>query len=374
MGSVTRLSGLDGLRGLAGLGVLTMHVWMFDYGDAGRPDKTILDRLIAELRIGLPLFFALSGFLIARPFVAALLERRPLPALGPYALRRAARILPAYWLALIGALLVVQASGHPLGVPGEQVALFVVLAQNFAPQTALQLDPPMWSLSVEATFYALLPLLALVGARVAHGRRGALLAGCAALVAGQMVVTWLALRHGWPRTVTTSLPFVAGEFAAGIAAAVCLHGRRVRRPRRLVGAGVALVLLNALWHGWGLGPFWLRSIGGDLPGAAGVVLVIIGVAHGGGRILDTRVMQRLGEVAYGTYLWHFLVVIALRSAGLWPENLVVALLATAGPTLVLAALSWRLVERPAIDRAAARTRRPATRGSRFGAAAAPGRS
>ena len=47
-----RLGALDGLRGLAALAVVVLHVWMFSYGDAGRPPKGVLDLLIGELRLG----------------------------------------------------------------------------------------------------------------------------------------------------------------------------------------------------------------------------------------------------------------------------------------------------------------------------------
>jgi peptidoglycan/LPS O-acetylase OafA/YrhL len=49
---------------------------------------------------GVGMFFVLSGFLLARPFWQALDEGKPLPSLKIYALRRAARILPGFWLAL----------------------------------------------------------------------------------------------------------------------------------------------------------------------------------------------------------------------------------------------------------------------------------
>jgi acyltransferase-like protein len=68
-----RLEALDGLRGLAAFGVL-LHVWMFSYGDIGKPPKGFADLAIGELRLGVQLFFVLSGFLIYRPFVGAALD------------------------------------------------------------------------------------------------------------------------------------------------------------------------------------------------------------------------------------------------------------------------------------------------------------
>ncbi len=67
---------LDGLRGLAALGVVTLHVWMFTVQRAhGRAELVSL--LTGELRLGVVLFFVLSGYLLAGPWVASALEDRP---------------------------------------------------------------------------------------------------------------------------------------------------------------------------------------------------------------------------------------------------------------------------------------------------------
>src|SRR3712207_9348334 len=57
-----------------------------------------------ELRLGLVLFFALSGFVLFRPWVRAALDGGPAPRLGAYFAARGARILPAYYLALAGSV------------------------------------------------------------------------------------------------------------------------------------------------------------------------------------------------------------------------------------------------------------------------------
>src|ERR1700759_1595519 len=104
-----RLHALDGLRGLAALGVVLLHVWL--YTGANDPDKNLTtDLWMGELRVCVLLFFVLSGFLLAQPWVAG----RP-PKLGRYIVRRAARIAPAYWLALAGTVLLLHGSGRGRG-------------------------------------------------------------------------------------------------------------------------------------------------------------------------------------------------------------------------------------------------------------------
>ena len=87
-----RLHALDGLRGLAALAVVVLHVWMYTDANWPRPGRTdLLDRAIGELRIAVVLFFVLSGFLLAQPWING---RQP--ALGRYAVRRFARIAPGH--------------------------------------------------------------------------------------------------------------------------------------------------------------------------------------------------------------------------------------------------------------------------------------
>ena len=94
-----RMHALDGLRGLAAVGVVLLHVWI--YTGANAPDKSLtMDRWMGELRLCVLLFFVLSGFLLALPWIAAARGEREAPRLGSYIARRAARIVPAYWLAM----------------------------------------------------------------------------------------------------------------------------------------------------------------------------------------------------------------------------------------------------------------------------------
>ena len=58
---------------------------------------------VAQLQSGVQVFFVISGFVIARPFVVAVLDGRRCPSFRRYAGRRFIRIFPAYWFALIGA-------------------------------------------------------------------------------------------------------------------------------------------------------------------------------------------------------------------------------------------------------------------------------
>jgi len=353
-----RLDTLDGLRGLSALGIIVLHVWMFVYGDAGRPPKGPLDLVIGELRLGVPLFFLLSGFLIYRPFAGAALERRRPPTLRGYALRRAARILPAYWLALAAGFVLLPVLDHPLQADVEQLPAFLLFAQNYFPTTAQHVDPPMWTLGIEVAFYAALPLIAWVALRLGAGRRRQL-SLCVALVAAGALFNALAFLLRWPDAVNDSLLLHIGEFGAGMAVAVAVHGRLLGRrvAAALLAAGVALVFANGAWHALQVGDGELRHLVGDLPGVAGLALVIAALAGSSlrARALTVAPVRWLGTLSYAMYLTHYLVLIALRETGHWPDTLVPALLSVLGWTVPIALASWVLVERPAIAWARRRT-------------------
>ena len=327
--------------------------------------SVVVDAVIGELRLGLIYFFALSGFLLARPWVRAALDGTTGPAIGTYALHRATRLLPAYWFALVGAFLVLEGTGHPREATPGQLPAFALFAQNQIAATAGQLNPPTWSLSVELSFYALLPLLGVVLVRMARawGRRG-VLAGCGVLVLVGLAWTLACAVFAWPETVFTSLPTYLPVFAVGMAAAALVHGRTVspRVARMLLGGGVVVVALNGWWHS--AGTELVGHVVLDLPAAVGFAAVIVGVVSLPVRVLDVWPVRWLGTVSYGVYLWHMPVLYWLVTRGLFPEHPLFAFLSVAVPTIGMGALSWFAVERPAVAWSRRRHGRPAVPSAR----------
>jgi peptidoglycan/LPS O-acetylase OafA/YrhL len=348
-----RLGALDGLRGLAALGIVVLHVWMFDHGDAngGFNPQTGVDMAINELRLGVVLFFVLSGFLLYRPFLAAARGERPFPALRSYARRRAARLLPAYWFALAGSFALLAWLDHPLRTSLDELPIFLLFGQNYLTETAKHLDPPMWSLVVEVSFYAALPLVGFLALR-AGPRRRAQLALCGGLALAGVLYTTLSVVLAFPWTATATLPIHLTEFASGMAVAVLLHGRALSRRTGLVllGTGAALVLGNAAWHELTADSAMAQRILRDLPAAFGFAMVVAAVA---GAPLRTRALvappvRALGTLSYAIYLWHYVAIMYLRAEGHWPRDMAEALALTVALTLPVSVLSWFAVERPAL--------------------------
>lgn len=342
-----RLLALDGLRGLAAVAIAIHHTWMFT-----AHGMTIADRALDEMRLGVTLFFVLSGYLVFGPFVAAALDGRQQPSRRRYALKRAARILPAYWIVLAGAYALTAATHHPMGIAADQLPLFFVFAQNQVDAVRGHLDPPLWSLAVEASFYVLLPIVAIAVARLGRDRR-AQLALVGALIGAGVLACGLGTALDWPRTVTDSLLTTLPLFGCGMAVAVLTHGRTVsaRTGAWLIAAGVPLMLAGAaVENGFGLQAGALRPLVSDLPAAAGFALVVAALVAAPLRARPLTVAPVLfaGTVSYGLYLWHFPVIYGLREAGLFPSSPVPAMALVLALALGLATISWYAVEQPVL--------------------------
>src|SRR5262249_7094921 len=134
-GAPRRLAALDGLRGVAATGVVVLHVWFFT-AKGGDPLTHVGDSLMQALRLGVPLFFVLSGLLRILPWVRAAGSDREPPQLRTYVVRRAARILPAYYLALAGAAVILAFADTKLLPSATQTGAFVAMLQTWWPGLA----------------------------------------------------------------------------------------------------------------------------------------------------------------------------------------------------------------------------------------------
>lgn len=366
-----RADALDGLRGIAAIAVVTYHAWLYKAGTEPFSSRRegLFDDTIHELRLGLTCFFVLSGFLLFTPWVKAAIEKRPSPKLGPYALRRIARVAPAYYLALLGSIALLWGRrGDDPAIrlpPSEDLWTYFVFAQNFQTDTVLKLDPPMWSLATELMFYAVLPVFGWVAMRKLwhHGRTG-LLVACGIMFGGGVAFNaWLAADPDLNAYVLSKqVPAFATYFALGMLAAVVAHGWRTSSRTilwTLYGGGMLAVLLGAWWAAdWGVRADrvqW-RDTGAALGFAA--IIVAAWISTRPARFLVWPPFVWVGIVSYGIYLWHVPFMVWLRAEDMLPSSTPGTLAIVAIPTLLVASVSWYRIEKPTQDRA---RRKPATR-------------
>jgi peptidoglycan/LPS O-acetylase OafA/YrhL len=386
-GTRQHLAGLDGLRGLAALSVLLYHVSNVLSPEIRRSAPVLVDLL----HQGLTLFFVLSGFLLFLGFAERLVAGDALPRLPGYALARILRIWPAYLVVLVVVDVVGLAFVWPKGVgrlSSSDLITDLTLLHSLSPETLRTGLEVSWTLTVELTFYALLPLLASLAARIAPGsgapgvRWLRAVAPVVALLAlgavGRLWAAWVRSTpgglhgwgHDWTSVVSRSLLMQADTFAAGMIAALVVvaarHGLLGARGHLVATGGATIVVLAAATVFVGDRHAALR---GDLVAAAFAALVVAvllpstrqarGVVA---RLLDWRPIRFLGLVSYSLYLWHLPVIRALQhwaprpdpgwSAYLGQSAIVVAI------SVALAALTYRFVERPAL---ALRSRRGTTK-------------
>ena len=201
-------------------------------------------------------FFAISGFLLYRPFVAARAAGRPPPRAARYARRRALRILPAYWTILT----VLGVFPGIVGVMTGDWWRYYGYLQLYSNRTLTGGIPVAWTLCVEVTYYLALPVWAsgvgrlgtVTDARLG-ARRGLIASELAPLVlfAGASALIALAAERGHlPHLVGVSL---AGQFtwiAVGMGIAVISVADRrdgfAARPLAWVGARAELCWAGAV--------------------------------------------------------------------------------------------------------------------------------
>lgn len=146
---------LDALRGIAIFGVFMTHLSGYWFRATQlRLEIPPLPLNFLDLfrfgYLGVSLFFLLSGYLLT--WTEEKRERRGSYSLLSYAKRRAFRLIPAYYAAIL--LIILVRPGNPS--PGS-LALHLSFLQGFSPSYPRGLDGVFWSLTPEIVFYALLP-------------------------------------------------------------------------------------------------------------------------------------------------------------------------------------------------------------------------
>lgn len=347
----------DALRALAALMVVVYHVLLGASIAAGTPMRSaygpVVGTIGGHLNAGLYVFFALTGYFVGGPFVRAWTSGGPVPEPGRYLWRRARRIVPAFWLFAAISILVL----HPHHNSFADVASVFGFAQNYHASVAASTIVQAWTLGIEVAFYVALPLVALA----LRGRR----IGRAGMVAALVVLggVSLAVAPRYPSlndAFSMSLPAVLWAFVPGLVLAAA-EPVVAPRLRGRAGRATSLALLALSVAGFALVTHiaTTRTVAHCLAlilfagGLVAAALTWQWATGGAPRWAVNPVTIALGRWSYGIYLCHFVLsikLIELAPADASAKEIVLI----AGPlttltSIAVAALSWRLLERPVLE-------------------------
>lgn len=353
---------IDGLRAVAVVSVVLFHAGLTQFGGG---------------YVGVDVFFVISGFLITGIVLRDLTGDRF--SLQDFYVRRVLRILPVLAVVVAASLVV----GFFLLAPDQYADLgeairasasisvnhyFENLQNDYWAQNAVAENPLLhfWSLAVEEQFYIIMPITMLIVFRLAmfSGSKESKRAATAilfflAIAAGASLVTsqWMVgtdpaasfyflVSRAWQLLIGGL--FAVWIYLGGAAPAASRRDRWLRELAALLGiafiaAAVFLFSKQTPFPGFAA---LLPSIGALLliyaatncsPGKTPVI----------SRFLSIRPLVFIGLISYSLYLWHWPVMVFLRSLGWYawgmPEvPLALQLLLIA----VLSAVSWRYVEQP----------------------------
>ncbi|GAA3554062.1 hypothetical protein GCM10022222_42170 [Amycolatopsis ultiminotia] len=312
MSGRTRLAGLDGLRGIAAVFVVLHHCRLFSYPGFPADNGPWWLSFLLYGHLAVVVFIVLSGFSLA---VAPARRDWQLGRLRTFLRRRAWRILPAYWAALVFSFLVARllVTETPGVVPtGKSLLVYGILVQDAV--SAPSPNSAFWSIAVEAQLYLLFPLLLLLRRRVG----ATILVAC--VLAGVVLVQVLSGHVPMFAALLYLTPEFAVLFALGAVTAGIRHPSRMPWPWLALAGGAGIAGLIAA-----LGP--VRTVGNyfwiDLLAAFPTAALLAGIAQGRPawlvRMLDSAPLRFLGTCSYSLYLVHVPIVAVVSRLLLGPH-------------------------------------------------------
>lgn len=345
------LPAVEGMRACAAIGVVITHV-AFQTGHSRGVDG----RLFGRFDLAVAVFFTLSGYLLWRGHAAASRELGSVPPIGHYLRSRVVRIMPAYLVAVVVILSLLPDADHP----SATVWLAnLSLTQVYVPLTLTAGLTQMWSLSVEVTFYLVLPMLALLAGWVPVRARVPVIAG---LGIASWFWGWIPFGGSPGLNPLTWPPAFFSWFAAGMLLAEWAYSplgpahrlARHRVPMAATAIAAYLVAACPLAGPAGLVPststqFAVKTAMGSVVAFALVAPLVLDRPDTPHRLLGSAPMVTLGRWSYGIFIWHLAaltMVFPVIGVFSFSGHLVEVLVLTLVFGIAIAAVSYALVESP----------------------------
>ncbi|GAE35951.1 acyltransferase family protein [Halalkalibacter akibai] len=387
------LSGADGIRAIACLAVifhhLTQRLSMHD-------QTTVIQESQAFLLVGnagVSVFFVLSGFLLSLPFWKRYLGDGQFPEMGQYVFRRAARIVPGFYVAFMISTLLAFLWQIPTDYQLIRILTGLTFTSGFHYNTLFpsEINGPLWSISFEVFCYLLMPIFMLglffLGKRRSFRKAITYWVGVVLFIVclNQLIHLFLTpdnIQRGWEYGLIGGAKYwmpnynpigFFGQFAFGIIASAItiklfLESKAIEVFKRKGGFDVIsfiglAVSFYFLWHMRHLGDFSFSLQNQPYyfpiyPILVAVTLSTVPHSLWFGKLLDNRVLRFTAKVSFGLYIWHYLVITVVER--FWVTDYYYMGLADFNSWLlvssvilvtsyVVATLSFYLVEKPVLD-------------------------
>ncbi len=292
---------LDSLRGMAALMVAGLHTWQWPYP----MHKQVSDFIpfITKGGNGVPVFAALSGFLIYRSLAG---KTGTSGQLRHYFFRRFLRIYPLFAVTTIVVTLMGQMRHDPTvwhGLASELLMLEVFGYPHIA-------NLPAWSIYPEALFYLLAPIIIIIAGRQIL------------LVLSVIVISTVLLAHD-ASTPFQLIPFFAiGAISAELSARTApIIARTGWGPYLLLFGGLAMICLVfaeirpldyaiSCAGAWAGVPLPIDQVHGGMDLMVGLLMLLLALSAGSFPILNAHPIRFFGIISYSIYLWHSIILTA----------------------------------------------------------------
>lgn len=389
--SQLHLGGADGIRAIACLAVIFHHfAQRLDMNAQTEAVRNVQAFLLAG-NTGVSIFFVLSGFLLAFPFWKHYIEGAQYPAIRQYMFRRAARIVPAYYLVFIVSMILVVILNIPSGyfLLRSITGLTFTSAFHYITFFPSDINGPFWSISFEVFCYVLMPLFMLAMFRLLKGRSikiglvywiGVVIL---ILVMNQFIHIYLTPGpeyRGWQygniggakfwmphyNPIGMFAHFAIGILASGVAAKLNHSYEKLEKIKRagifdLIG-GVSLILaIVFIWFVRSEPEFSVSLQQQPFFYPYFAILIAIPLAIGTHtlllkKVLDNALFKFIAKISFGLYLWHYLFIslvamwetdyhyFGIASIAYWAIISGAILLVS----IIISTLSYYIVEEPVI--------------------------
>jgi peptidoglycan/LPS O-acetylase OafA/YrhL len=339
---------VEGLRAVCALYVVLHHAWVDTWNIfQGAQPGTALRLFTGWLAFGheaVTVFIAISGFCLTLPVIHTGMK---LKSTKRFFRRRAIRILPPYYAALVGSVLVIFAIGHPEWVTLKSFLQHALLIHDFG-HHMYEINGPMWSVAVEFHIYLLFPLLLFI-----TRRWSIYTAMIVTAVPGFVLYENFGVGPNFERDFHYVFVFTLGMYAACVASK---GSSRAVRAANIAGLLCAALTIYLLWL-WSIGNAGVIDF---LVGVIGCCVLISGCASPRARVsrvLSKKPLLSIGAFSYSLYLVHkpvqFLLNAALEHWTLRATT-AFAIRASVGTLLALAVAYgfYLLFEKPILERSA----------------------